>query len=277
MSLFGNLFTGGAQPQPMNPPTQSGTETPVGATQTPVSSSAMLEGKFGPGGTQPPAGVKPAEGDAAAAEGKSPLEPYAKLWETPAVDPSKPADAGMFANIDPTKIMESAKNVDFTKFVAADVMSKISAGGPEAQAAFQEAMKAVSSGVFGQSAVMAAQLIKKGQEETKKQVLAELPQMFKTLGLSERLSEKNPVLSDPAVKPIVNALQAQLATKFPEASTADLQKHAETYLLGLANDLVKAQGGGGTDGSGKTPNAAGGMGEQKETDWSKYIPQLFSQ
>ena len=102
-------------------------------------------------------------------------------------------------------------------------------------------------------------------ERQQKQFEDSLPELFKRFSLGENLSNKNPVLKHPAAKPIIDALQIQLAQKYPDASAADLQRTAEEFITAFASEATgKKQDSTENDTKGK-----------KQDDWSTFLPEYL--
>jgi hypothetical protein len=80
----------------------------------------------------------------------------------------------------------------------------------------------------------------------------------------------NPLSSNPAAAPLLSTIEQQLTAKYPTASASEIKKHAETYLSGLAEEIVR--GNGGTVVTKETlENTSSGQLRRGETDWEKYF------
>lgn len=198
-------------------PTPAPTETPAQA----------------PASTTPPAGTPTQQ--ALAAENVSPMDAYTELWQTPTnqgVDTTLPAN--MFAGVDPNKMLESARKMDFAKSIPPEVLSKITAGGPEAAQAFAQALNDVSQQSYARSSFAATKIVENALAKFEEGMNNRLPNQMKRLQVSESLRESNPALNHPAAAPIVEALQVQFTTKFPNASATEIRQMATDYLTQFA-------------------------------------------
>lgn len=161
----------------------------------------------------------------------SPMDEFKSLWEpsaTPNVDGTLPAN--MFAGADPTKMLEAARKVDFAKSVPPEVLAKITAGGPDAAAAFASAINDVAQRSYAQSSFASTKIVEAALAKFQEGIEARLPGQVKNFQVRESLRESNPALMHPAAAPIMEALQAQLTVKYPNASVAELQGMASQYL-----------------------------------------------
>lgn len=162
---------------------------------------------------------------------ESPMDQFKSLWEpatTPNVDTTLPAN--MFAGADPAKMLEAARKVNFASQVPADVLAKITAGGPDAAAAFASAINDVAQRSYAQSSFASTKIVEAALAKFQEGLDARLPSQVKRHQVSESLRESNPALNHPAAAPIMEALQAQLTVKFPSASARELQDMASNYL-----------------------------------------------
>lgn len=219
MSFFSNIFgtTSSANGSPITPPNataQSAATTQNATTVTPT--------------VTPPAN-----------ENVSPMDAFKDIWQTPSdtnVDTTLPSN--MFAAVDPAKMLESARKVDFAKTISPEVLSKITAGGPEAAQAFAAAMNDVSQRAYAQSSFAATKIVEQALTKFEEGMNNRLPGQVKKLQVSESLRESNPALSHPAAAPIVEALQAQFTVKYPNASATEIRQMATDYLTGFAGAVL---------------------------------------
>lgn len=169
-------------------------------------------------------------------EPAAPLDEFSKLWEN---DPNSPTDQNpsVFGEIDPKKIHEAARTNNFLSAVPKELMEKVAAGGEDATQAMLAAMNLVSQTAYAQSTVAATKLIDAALAKQAEQFEARLPGIIKQHSAADSLLADNPALSNPAIAPIISVLQAQLATKFPNATASELKQKAQEYFVGAANLL----------------------------------------
>lgn len=186
----------------------------------------------------------------------SPFEAFKDIWQTPDnTDPN--ASQAIFSNLDPKKLMESARQVDFTKTIAPESLQKIQAGGPEAVAAFAQAMNNVAQTVYAQSAVATTKIVEQALGKAQERIDNQLPSMVTRLTANQNLVAENPLIRNPAISPIVEALQMKLQMKNPNATPAELNQQVNAYL----GELAKSFG----------PKPVATETKPGEVDWSTFL------
>lgn len=233
-AVFGNSQM---KPNPNQPaPTNNLQDPPNTQTQTtPVTA---------PNGVIPEGGNEP-----------SPLKQFETVWQTPVEDPNKQNGP---APLTSEQMLEAASKVDFTKVLDQSMLQKITAGGEEAVQALAQILNKQSQTVYGQSTVVAQKLIEKAVSDAEARFTAQIPTLVKKQSLREATALENPAFNNPAVAPFIQAFQSQLAEKFPQASTAELQKMSKEYFLGAA-EIFKP-----------TPRTTQTE-AQKGVDWDEYL------
>lgn len=233
-----NLFTSGnGNPTPAQPATPG--NTPAQPAATAVDDVA---------GTAPnPAPNAPAQ------EHQTPLDKYKDIWETV---PNAAGDEPSF-ELDATKVSEAMANADFSKAINQETLSKIVSGGEDAAMAFAEAMNAVTRQAMTQSTLVANKLIETRLEQYNKKQEAAIPGLVKR----QAAQDANPIFKNPAAKPMISALQNQLAAKNPDASAAELVDMTNNFLTALYESM--------------NPDAASKAGqsgsEPPMEDWDKFL------
>lgn len=162
----------------------------------------------------------------------SPLDAFNKIWET---ENTPSPDQNIFANFDPAKITEAAKKADFTKQLNQETLQQIQAGGPEAVQAMMQALQSVAQSVYANSTISNVKMMEQALAKQAAQYESRLPSMVKKLSANESLLAANPLLSNPAVQPLVGALQEQLVRKNPNATAAEIQQQVADYFSALGN------------------------------------------
>jgi hypothetical protein len=172
-------------------------------------------------------------------EPKSPFADFADLWknDTNAANPN----AGSIFNVDAAKLQEAASKVDFTKVVTPEMMQGIQAGGEEATQAFIQAMNKMSQQVYAQSAAASIGLVEQATKKAREQFVSEIPDLLKKQQVNSNLRDENPVFNDPAVAPLMQALESQLVVKFPNATSTELKEMAKNYISGLGSVFNKTE------------------------------------
>jgi hypothetical protein len=206
-----------------------------------------------PNATTVPAAANPA----ATGEPASPLAQYDKLWET---DPNAPKDVPFSFNSDPAKLLETAKSVDFTKTISPEVMARIQAGGSDAQQAMLEAMNSASQLSFAHSSHSTAKIVEQALQAQEQRFKDLLPNLIKQHSVSDSFRNDNPLMNDPALAPMIGALQSQFTKQYPNATAVEIKNHVNEFLNGAADRIQAAR-----------PKALSDAPAKPETDWMKYM------
>lgn len=203
----------------------------------------------------------------AAGEGdKSPLANFDGLWdpldpklakETPSLKPNW--------NIDPAKIREGASKMNFAGAVPTAVMDKAIAGD---KSAFAQAINLAAQAGFAKSAETTANLIQTALERQEEVFTNHvMPKLLREHNISNTIRADNPIFQNPAVAPVLAALEQQLTVKNPTSTPEDISRMAKEYLGGMAELVATANGQqivAAVDPTKATKS-------KRETDWSKYF------
>lgn len=213
-------------------------------------------------GTGPAAIPKAGEGE------KSPLENYAKLWET---DPNAPKAASLVPDfqVDPAKLLKAAQTIDFGKVIPADVLDKAAKGD---SAALSQAITSAAQAGYAQSAAATAAIVKQALTDQAKVFKdSVMPQILREHASSRSISTDNPLLDNPALKPMVDSARAAILAKNPTASPEEIAKQTSGLFTGMMQEMAKAAGLELVDPT-KNDGSSGQQGMKgKETDWSKFF------
>lgn len=241
------------------------------ATPVPGNNGQPLQGTGG-GANTSPNGVVPAganggnPGDPGNSNGEpaSPLAKFDKFWET---DPtqSKSGPAQVFAGLDPAKIQEAAKKVDFSKAITPEQLAAIAKGGDEGMQAFALAMNSVAQTVYGQSAIATTKLVQTAVDQVRQDYDARLPSLLRKTSANEDLVKLNPAFASPVLAPITEALTEQFVKKNPNATAAEIQSQVTDVMKGIA-----ATFGTPTDTTQQSGKKSAGRAAKTE-DWEKFL------
>ena len=206
-----------------------------------------------------PNGATPPNATDAPVTEATPLDSFKDIWQTAPVDPNAPTKPnGVFGDVDPKRFMEAAGKIDFSKAVTPEQLQAISAGGDGAMRAFAESMNKVAQGVYAQSAFASTKIVENALAKSRENFLAELPQHIKQQQVSTTLRDSNPIFSNPAVQPIISALEIQMTQKYPNATPTEITNMAKQYVEAL--------------GTAFTPKPAASASKDSEgTDWEKFL------
>lgn len=205
-----NLFGGNAaQPQAATP-TQSTPAEPGNLPVTAPTDPTKIEG--------PSLESKETE--------NSPLDQFKDIWEPVKTEGEEQPPIVL----DAAKVQEAMSKADFSNVMTKENLSAIAQGGEEAMQAFQESMNAVARQVMTQSTLISNKMIEQAISKAEKTQSANLAKLLKQQSLKENLADSNPLFKDPAIKPVIEAVQTQLAAKYPDATTSELAKMATDFV-----------------------------------------------
>ena len=224
------------QQNPGNIPTNTGTTT-----ADPTGSSAITETKAEPI--------------------VSPLEEFKDIWQPNATDPNAQKDE-LFGQIDPKKLMEAAGRVDFSKSLTPEHFKKISEGGEGAMQAFADSLNQVARQVYAQSAFATTKIVEQAVAKAESRFADKVPSLVKKHQVSDSLRSENPVFSNPAVQPLVSAIESQLTMKHPNATASEISDMAKKYLGSVFAEVQPKKA------EPVNANASG-----RSDDWSKFFDQ----
>ena len=224
MSFFSNIF--GGAPAPAAAPAAPGPTNNLAnnAAPAPPANSAVTA----PNGTVPPEGNKAAD--------QSPTEKFKDLWDPVKTEDGKPGDKPQ--GLTPEQMLEAASKVDFRKVLDQESLAKIKAGGDEAVGALADLLNKTGQSVYGQGLVVTQKLIEKAVSEAREDFQKQLPQYVRGAAARDSLIKDNAAFKDPAVAPVVEAIQSQLQAKFPNATADELSEMARDYFKAASGVLT---------------------------------------
>lgn len=253
-----------------SPPAQAATAAAVPNQQqqpTPAQQQTQINN---PGAGEGATGSKTPQQQADEAN-KSPLAEFTGLWDTPTVkdgetalpDWSNPDSLMPNLSIDPAKIVEQAKKIDFSRAIDPALVTKALAGDA---VSFNQVINSVQQAAFAQTGMIASKITENAfKTMLPKLVNDALPAMFKKHAVSSTVVADNPIFADPAVAPVLKGLEAQLQLKNPEKSPKEISDLAKKYI----NGMITAAGGVVPDANSTAAANVnkGGRPAAKEMDW----------
>lgn len=120
--------------------------------------------------------------------------------------------------------------MDFTKSVNREDLSKIAQGGAEAIEALGNVLNAFGREVFGASAQFSSHMTESGYNSASKIIDNGLPGAIKRQLTEQHIYQSNPKLKDPALQPLIGALQSQFTSKYPNSSPQEIHDMVSEYL-----------------------------------------------
>ena len=214
MSILNKLFGNTQQPQ-ANPQSQQ-PQQPEGVTNNT---------------TVPNAENTPHRQEANGQEASSPLDAYKDIWDNMS---NGQEDAGNVLTFDRAKLAEVANKMDFTDSITPEQLSAIANGGEAAIKTLANVLNTTSRNAYLNSTETTSHLINNALNRTVENFTSSLPQHIKKANVSQTMQQENPMYNDPAVAPVLQALENQLTAKYPNATAHEITQHAKEYLTKFA-------------------------------------------
>jgi len=191
-------------------------------------------------------------------EPKSPLDEYKEFWQPAKDGAGGPTPVDFKA--DPAKLMEAALKIDFAKAVTPEMFATVQKGGDDATKALVQMLQATSATVYAQSAFAATKIAETAVAQAQSNFEKQLPAILRKQGLQDKLVEDNPALAHPAIQPMIEAMQTQFSSKYPNATPTELLEMARSYVAAAGTAFAPAP-----KGAAKTTKKLDGY------DWSKFL------
>lgn len=170
----------------------------------------------------------------------SPAARLAEAWKMAPVDPSKAGAAGprpYFGNVDPAKIAAAAKSMNFMSGVDPALVEKAKGGDADA---FMAVVNASNQNAFQTAMLAIPGIIEPVLQQAEHRQNERAPALFQQLQLrSARASD--PVLQNPAVAPVVEALKTTIASQNPQATPDQVMELVQQRIADLGHVLTPLQ------------------------------------
>lgn len=197
---------------------------------------------------------------------KAPLGNFDKLWES---DPNykAPTSAVPTLQADPTKMMELARTVDFTRQISPELMARAQKG---ESAALVEVINNAAQAGFAHSSLATTEIVKSALTEMNTRYETDIiPRILQAERTRNVVAEDSPIFSNPAAQPVVEMVRNQMMLKFPTATPEEIKRQTLEYINGFSSLVVSQDGKTITD-----PKAAAskpGAMARNTQDWEKLL------
>ena len=205
-------------------------------------------------------------GNANAGE-KSPLDGFAKLWETKKDEKGNPIqDSGPEPLFKPDQkaLGEAVGKMKFTDKLDPELVKKAMSGDHES---FASAINSVAQQSFQQALLASSQMMEGAFSKKMAEFQKQSETQFKNLRTKENLTANNPMYNNPAFKPFAEFMQSKFQNAYPEASPSEISTHMENYFKEFSNSFGKSGENEDTDADGKTPQQR----QAKAQDFSDFF------
>lgn len=199
-----------------------------------------------------------------------PMMDFSKLWENPPVDPEhpEPEESKTFLpKIDPAKIAETLGKIDFSKAITPEESAAIKAGGDGAHAAHLSVLnKSLRQSMMTMFNV-AHRMVEQGLTNAEGKFLGKVPSHVKNIMVESDLTASDPLMSNPAFAPMVEAARQRYQEKFPKATPTQIATAVKAYLKEFVKSASAPETKVEEDNAKKLSTGAG------DADWEKWIDE----
>ena len=186
------------------------------------------------------------------------LDDFKGLWDTVPTDPNNPATQQAPQALNVEDLQKTVGAIDFTQAITAEQLAAIQEGGEGATAATLQAMNAMAQKVMIQNTLVNNKLTEQAIERAVKSHSDSLPELLRSQAAADHLKTSNPIFSNPAVKPIMEATQQALLQKFPNATHAEITNMTQNYITAMGQEFAPQ--------ASVNDNTA-----TNETDWMEFM------
>ena len=184
---------------------------------------------------------------------ESPLDQFKDLWQAVPVDANSPTPA-VPAELTAEQVQQAVSKASFTESITPEQLTAIAAGGEEAQKAFTEAMNSVAQQVMVQATMVSNKLTERAVSAALEKQNALIPEMLRKQASTAHLNDTSELFSNPAIQPVVQATQAQLLQKFPNATPLEITTMTQDFIVAMGEQF--------------SPKAST---DSNDTDWSNFL------
>lgn len=197
---------------------------------------AQGQGAQGSTNNQPPGATDKGAQGAQQAQ-VNPLDKFKDLFKPPVGPDGKPIAAEgpkPIFNFDEGKFNEQLSKLNFSSNIPQELITKALSGDPEA---FSESLNHMARQVYSYNMHTTMKMVEHAVTSQLGALRGELPNMIQSHQIKGTLQE-DPVLSNPALAPMRQALETTFAAKFPHATQDQIKQHVTEYLGAVKDTLV---------------------------------------
>jgi hypothetical protein len=165
---------------------------------------------------------------------ESPLDTFKDLWEPVPVDPNATVPA-VVAPLTAEQVQTAVDKANFSQGITQEQLAAITAGGDGAQEAFSLAMNSVAKQVMVQSTMVNSKLTERAVEAALEKQSAQLPQLLRAQANKAHLSDTSELFANPAIRPVVEATQAQILQKYPNATPLEVTTMTQEFIQAMGS------------------------------------------
>lgn len=169
---------------------------------------------------------------------ESPLAPFKSLWETAPIDPNAPKEPEAYKPPTAEEIQKVVAKADFSKNITPEQLAAVTAGGDGATEALMQLLNTVGQQSIAQSTMVSAKLNEQAMQAAIAAEVAKMPAAIRAQSVQAHLIDTNPLFDNPAIKPVIEATQLQLQTKFPNATPAEITEMTQKFVSAMGESFA---------------------------------------
>lgn len=247
MSMLSQLFGGNKSQQQQQAQQQQVQQ--VQQTQT----AHVQDNPTIPKGTEPGANPNPQTQAT-----QSPTDNFSDLWNTSNQQPNQAPDF----KLNPEQLQQVTGKMDFTRNLNREDLAAIAQGGDAAVTALGNILNGFGRELFGASAQFSSHMTENGYKSASQIIDQGLPGLVRSQMTEQHLYTSNPKLKDPALQPLVGAMQSQFSAKYPNASPQEITDMVSKYFTTVV---------GGAFAKAEDPATAGKNAVPASADFSSFL------
>ena len=170
------------------------------------------------------------------------LDDYSGLWsnDTNANGDGTPPKAETFLPaLDPQKLNDTLSKLDFSNVATQEELQALQAGGENAVKANMSVMnKALRRSMATMYSAM-TKMMEGAFAGAETRFLGKVPTHVTDVMTRNQLQNSNPIMSNPAYGPMVDAVRQQFQTKYPKATASQIETGVNKYFEQMAQNLSK--------------------------------------
>ena len=228
MSIFQTLFGGGANNAGSHAQSQQGQVQ-----------NNVQQGQGQQQGQQQEGQQQGQQQQAPVATAQSPLDSFAEIWQTPTnvqnQAPNITADAIAF---DANQMQAIRQKVGAMNFLAGAKPETIQAALTGNVEAFGSVINGAVQQALLQSMQLSGAMVNQGLRGLSQELMSHFPEIVRQQLASQQLRQDNPLFSNPATKPVLEALESALVRNQPGLTPQQVSQVAQSYLQEFAKNLI---------------------------------------
>lgn len=237
---------------PAAAPAQQATAAPAVSAPSPASAAS--------GQSSTPAPAQAGQG-AAPTPTVDPLAAWSDLFKpapAPTGEAAKAPAAPDLWNVDSKQLAAAAGNINLANAIPQELVTKAIGGDA---ASFMEVINKTAQMSFMMAYQASMQGVKPAMEARFDAFSKEMPSTFQKMSVDATL-QSDPLLSNPAMAPVVEGMRSKILAKHPDATPQQVQQTISEYLKAVGITVAQPQQG----------QAAGAkQGTSKEVDWENFL------